>query len=74
MSRIERLRITSSALIASASSSCTRLELVVDRERQRLGLALEAAGEQDRRAELAHPSRQAERLTRERARRARAAA
>ena len=62
MRRIARLRMTSSALIASAVVRWSALELVVDRERQRLRPALEAAGEQDRRAELAEPAREAERL------------
>ena len=58
-----RLMITSSALIASAIvEPVRRLELVVDRERQRLRPALEAAGEHDRRAELAEPAREADRL------------
>ena len=62
MRRIARLMMTSSALIASAVVEVPRLELVVDRERKRLGPALQAAGEHDRRAELAEPARQAERL------------
>ena len=43
MRRIARLMMTSSALIASAIVERHRLELVVDRERQGLGPALQAA-------------------------------
>ena len=52
---------TSSALIASVDVEVD-LELRVDRERQRLRHALEAAGEHDRRAELAEAARECERL------------
>ena len=38
-----------------------RVELGIDRERQRLGHPLEAAGEDDRRAELSEPARQRQR-------------
>ena len=62
-SRIARLMITSSALIASATSNpLISSNGLVDRERERLRLALEAAGEHDRGAELAEPAGQGDRL------------
>ena len=51
---------TSTALIASGGVE-VEIELRVDRERQRLRHALEAAGEHDRGAELAEPARERER-------------
>ena len=50
------------------------VELRVDRERQRLGDALQAAGEHDRRAELAEPAREARASSRRRGRPRRAGA
>ena len=58
--RTVALMTMSSALIASATVEVD-VELLVDRERERLRDALERAGEHDRGAELAEPSREGER-------------